>query len=94
MTSYNEYKVKGTPDDISSFVSTSKTAGADITPVRTLDGVSYVFVRCTQALSPSTNLSLTGPELSDALVGVFYDAPDVAAAGDTAIGEPEGSSPG
>lgn len=91
MTSYNEYKVKGMPDDISSFVSASKTAGADITPVRTLDGVSYVFVRCTQALSPPTNLSLTGPELSDALVGIFYDAPGVATAGDAVAADPVGS---
>lgn len=73
MDLYNDYKVKGAPADVSAFVSAAEASGADVTPVRTLDGISYVYIRSKNALNVPGNLLKTGAQLSDALVGVFYD---------------------
>jgi len=44
---------------------------AGLLPTRTLDGITYVAVRATTALTLPAGLTETGPDLSAAVLGVW-----------------------
>ncbi len=52
-------------------------AGLAIIGPIVLDGIAYVNVRTDQALTPPAGVTVTGPELSRAVLGDWAAAPDV-----------------
>lgn len=72
-----DYKWKGTPEAISNVIyqNDGKTLknGLQVIGPRTLDGISYVNIRTNQTLTAPEGVTDTGPELSDVIVGVWYD---------------------
>lgn len=74
-----QYKWKGQPDTISDLIyqEDGKTlkSGLEVIGPRTLDGVSYVNIRTDQSLTLPDGAAETGSELSDAVVGIWYEPP-------------------
>jgi hypothetical protein len=74
-----QYKWKGQPEMIGALIyqEDGKTlkSGLEVIGPRTLDGVSYVNIRTDQPLTLPDGAAETGPELSDAVVGIWYEPP-------------------
>lgn len=74
-----DYKVKGTQEVISDLIYSDETTSTlkpslQVIGPRVLDGIAYVNIRTDEDLDISgAGISQTGPELSDAVVGVWYD---------------------
>ena len=74
-----DYKLKGTQEVISGLIYSDETTSTlkpslQVIGPRVLDGIAYVNIRTDEDLDISgTGISQTGPELSDAVVGVWYD---------------------
>lgn len=79
-----DYLLNGDPAIIARATTTTKTnedgeissapkAGMNIIGPRILDGIAYVNVRTEQSFTIPAGVSVTGPELSAAVIGIWSD---------------------
>lgn len=70
-----DYVFHGEPQEVAkSLEATAGNSDYSVLGPRTLDGVAYASVRTDSAFTIPSGATVTGPELSAVILGVWYDA--------------------